>query len=97
MAYRQKTDLSGTDDENDIVLEPVSEDEIVTDTNTQPPHYFYMHTSIIDSFHIWFPFTAFEIQIFKTMNVDPCQLSPNSWCHDPNSSLVMTGAQTIAN
>jgi hypothetical protein len=42
LTYRRKTILSGSEDENDIITEPVGEDEIVTDTNTQTPHFFYM-------------------------------------------------------
>jgi hypothetical protein len=78
LAFRRKTILSGSQDENDVITEPVGEDEIVTDTNTQTPHFFYMYTSMIDYFNLWFPFTPFEISMLRTLNVAPCKLSPNS-------------------
>jgi hypothetical protein len=93
LTYRRKTILSGSDDENDIVTEPVGEDEIVTDTNTQTPHSFYMYTSIIDSFNIWLPFTPFEVLMLKTLNVAPCQLSPNSWGYMKAFELACLGLE----
>jgi hypothetical protein len=60
--YREKYDLSGSGDENDVVAEPVGEGEYVTTINTNEPHYFYIYNSLIFQFNLFFPFTAFKMQ-----------------------------------
>jgi hypothetical protein len=85
--------LSGSGDEADVITEPVGEVEYVTHVNSQPPHYFYMYSSLIDSFNLWFPFTPFEVSMLKTMNVAPCQLTPNSWAYIKGFELLCRGLE----
>ncbi|MCH80224.1 hypothetical protein A2U01_0000989 [Trifolium medium] len=77
--FRKAINLSGSDDESGVITEPVGENEFVTTVNTQPPHYFYMYTNLIQALNIWFPFTPFEGLMLKTLNVAPNQLHPNGW------------------
>jgi hypothetical protein len=67
--------------------------EVVTSSNTQPPHFFYMYTSVIEDFNIWFPFTPFEVSVLRTLNVAPSQLSPNSWGYVKAFQLVCLGLE----
>jgi hypothetical protein len=70
--------LSGTCVEGDVITEPVRKGEFVTTVNSQPPHYFYTYTNLIDTFILWYPFTSFEISMLRVLNVAPSQLHPNS-------------------
>ncbi|MCI67282.1 hypothetical protein A2U01_0088540 [Trifolium medium] len=44
-AFRRTVKLSGSKDENHIVIEPVNEDEFVTTVNSVEPHFFYMYAN----------------------------------------------------
>ncbi|GAU39444.1 hypothetical protein TSUD_290100 [Trifolium subterraneum] len=77
--FRQAVQVSGEGDEKRVVIDPVAVGEFVTTVNEQEPHYFYMYTHVLQTLHLWLPFNFFECQILRVMNVDPCQLHPNSW------------------
>jgi hypothetical protein len=89
--FRHSTILSGSRVENDVITEPVVASEVVTNSNVQPPHFFYMYTSVIEDFNIWFPFTPFEVSVLRTLNVAPSQLSPNSWGYMKAFQLACLG------
>ncbi|MCH81039.1 hypothetical protein A2U01_0001817 [Trifolium medium] len=78
-AFRSTVSLSFNKNEEEITLEPVGENEIVTTVGEVEPHYFYMYGAVIHTFNIWFPFSNFELQILNILSVAPVQLSPNSW------------------
>ncbi|MCI55934.1 hypothetical protein A2U01_0077185, partial [Trifolium medium] len=78
-SFRKAVMLSGLGDESGVVTEPVGEGEFVTTVNTADPHYFYMYTALIPVLNFWFPLTAFEGLMLKTMNMAPSQLHPNGW------------------
>ncbi|MCI45312.1 hypothetical protein A2U01_0066551, partial [Trifolium medium] len=40
-AFRKAVKLSGSQDENHIIIEPVNEGEFVTTVNSIEPHFFY--------------------------------------------------------
>jgi hypothetical protein len=76
--YRAKYDLSGTGNEGDVVAEPVGKGEYVTTVSVNEPSFFYMYSSLITQFNLFFPFTDFESSMLRTLNVVPIQLHPNS-------------------
>ncbi|CAJ2679794.1 unnamed protein product [Trifolium pratense] len=78
-SFRKTVKLSDPSHEESIITEPVSENEFVTTRNDTPPAYFYLYTNVIQPLNIWLPFTAFEAEMLKVINVAPTQLHPNSW------------------
>jgi hypothetical protein len=89
--YRGLYDVSGTFDENDVILEPVEEGEYVTGVPSSEPTSFYMYTRFIEDFHLYFPFTEFQKSMLRVLNVAPTQLSPNSWSFIKAFELVCFG------
>ncbi|GAU40770.1 hypothetical protein TSUD_26500 [Trifolium subterraneum] len=71
--------VSSEGNEDRIILDPVAEGEFVTTVNKREPHYFYMYTHVLQTLNFWLPFSNFECQMLRVMNVAPCQLHPNSW------------------
>ncbi|GAU23796.1 hypothetical protein TSUD_27050 [Trifolium subterraneum] len=67
------------EDEEEVVVDPVGEDELVTTVNMVEPHYFYMYGTVIQTFNLWFPLTQFEGDVLRVLNVAPVQLHPNTW------------------
>ncbi|MCI56223.1 hypothetical protein A2U01_0077474, partial [Trifolium medium] len=55
--FREVNKLYSGDDEDQIIVDPVGEEELVTTVNGETPHYFYMYGDVIRSFNLWFPFT----------------------------------------
>lgn len=41
--------------------------------------YFYFYSGVIEDFKIYIPFTDFESDLLKTLNIAPSQLRPNGW------------------
>ncbi|MCH80669.1 hypothetical protein A2U01_0001441 [Trifolium medium] len=78
-SFRKAVKLSDSRHEDSIITEPVREDEFVFSKNDKPPHYFYLYTGVIQPLNIWLPFTPFEAEMLKVLNVAPTQLHPNSW------------------
>ncbi|GAU42323.1 hypothetical protein TSUD_25490 [Trifolium subterraneum] len=93
--FRKVIKVSGSRDENRVLVDPVTEDEYVTTVNTQEPHYFYMYTHVLQTLNLWLPFTAFESQILKAMNVAPCQLHPNSWAFVKAFEIVCSNLDLV--
>jgi hypothetical protein len=93
ISYRAKYDVSGTGNEGDVVVEHVVEGEFVTSVNIQEPSFFYMYTSLITQFNLFFPFTEFESLMLRTLNVAPIQLHPNSWAFIKAFELACLGLE----
>jgi hypothetical protein len=91
--YRAKYDVSGTFDEGDVILEPVRAGEYVTSVHTAEPSFFYMYTSLINNFNLFFPFTRFEGSMLRALNVAPTQLHPSSWAFIKAFQLVCLGLE----
>jgi hypothetical protein len=91
--FRTKYDLSGSGDEGDIVAESVGEGEFVTTVNINEPHFFYMYSSLIHQFNLFFPFTEFESSMLRVPNVAHIQLHPNSWPFIKAFELVCLGLE----
>jgi hypothetical protein len=89
--FRKLYDVSGDFDEENVILEPVGEDEYVTSVHTNEPAFFYMYTHFIRDFHLYFPFTHFQTSMLRALNVAPSQLSPNSWSFIKAFELVSFG------
>ncbi|PNX58907.1 hypothetical protein L195_g059421, partial [Trifolium pratense] len=78
-SFRKVVKLSDPSHEDSIITEPVGENEFVFTRNDTPPDYFYLYTNVIQPLNIWLPFTTFEAEMLKVLNVAPTQLHPNSW------------------
>ncbi|WJX33912.1 hypothetical protein P8452_22076 [Trifolium repens] len=91
--YREKFDVSGTFDEKDVILEPVEEGEYVLGVPRSEHVSFYMHTKLIEDFHLYFPFTEFQKSMLRVLNVAPPQLSPNGWSFIKAFELVCFGLE----
>jgi hypothetical protein len=83
--------LSDSGREEDVVTEPVCNNELVTRVNTQTPHYFYMYTKVMENLNLSLPFIDFELAIMNVLNVAPTQLHPNGWAFVRAFELVCLG------
>ncbi|MCH83918.1 hypothetical protein A2U01_0004747, partial [Trifolium medium] len=90
-SYRKAVKLSCSECEELIISEPVREGEFVTTVNTTPPDYFYIYTNVIQALNIWLPFTAFEVDMLRVLNVAPTQLHPNSWAFIKAFEVICLG------
>jgi hypothetical protein len=93
--FREKYDVSGDFEEENVVLEPVVAGEYVTSAHTTDPPFFYMYTHFIKDFHLYFPFTPFQASMLRTLNVAPTQLSPNSWSFVKAFELICFGLDIL--
>jgi hypothetical protein len=89
--FRNDVMLSDSSREEDVVCDPVGDNELVTGVNTQPPHYFYMYTKVMQALNLSLPFTDFELAILNALNVAPTQLHPNGWAFVRAFELVCLG------
>jgi hypothetical protein len=93
--FREKFDVSGDFEEDDVVLEPVGEGEYVTGVPSSGPTSFYMYTKFIEDFHLYFPFTEFQQSMLRVLNVAPTQLSANSWSFIKAFELICFGLDIL--
>jgi hypothetical protein len=93
--FRKLFDVSGDFDEENVILEPVGEDEYVTFVHTTEPVFFYMYTNFIRNFHLYFPFIDFQTSMLRALNIAPTQLSPNSWSFIKAFELVCFGLDIL--
>ncbi|GAU44255.1 hypothetical protein TSUD_400010 [Trifolium subterraneum] len=93
--FRKIIKVSGARDENHVMIDPVTVDGYVTTVKTREPHYFYMYTHVFQTLNLWLPFTPFESQILKAMNVAPCLLHPNSWAFVKAFEIVCTSLDLV--
>ncbi|CAJ2653064.1 unnamed protein product [Trifolium pratense] len=91
-SFRKAVKLSDSPPREDLIItEPVKEGEFVFFKNDNPPHYFYLYTGVIQPLSIWLPFTPFEAEILKVLNVAPTQLHPNSWAFIKAYEVMCSG------
>jgi hypothetical protein len=91
--YWERFDVSGTFNEDDIILELVEEGEYVLGVPRSEHISFYMYTRLIEDFHLYFPFSEFQKSMLRVLNVAPPQLSPNSWSFIKAFELVCFGLE----
>jgi hypothetical protein len=89
--FRNDVTLSDSGREDDVVTDPVGDNELVTGVNTQPPHYFYKYTKVMEALNLSLPFTDFGLAILNVLNVSPTQLHPNGWAFVRAFELVCLG------
>ncbi|GAU24587.1 hypothetical protein TSUD_289480 [Trifolium subterraneum] len=63
--FREVIKLYDGGDDAEVIVDPVGEGEFITTVNVGEPHYFYMYGAIIQTFNLWFPLTAFEIDVLR--------------------------------
>ena len=73
--------VSSTGNEDGVILEPCETRENVCMSRPKGvnPEWFYFYVGVVEELNIQFPFTDFETDILRKMNVAPSQLRPNSW------------------
>ena len=78
---RSLWNVSSTGNEDDVILESCESGESVCMIRPKgvDSEWFYFYSGVIEEFSIQFPFSDFETDILRTINVAPSQLRPNSW------------------
>ncbi|KEH26424.1 hypothetical protein MTR_6g055980 [Medicago truncatula] len=78
--FRSKISISATKREEDIVLAPCPAGEKVCTMRLRGvKKIFHMYAAVLEEFGVKFPFTLFEIDVLRLLNVAPTQIHPNSW------------------
>ena len=70
-----------TEIENDYRLELAGVDDRVCLQVPEPQSWFYMYEEVVTVVGVKAPFTPFEIDLLRTLEVAPIQLHPNGWAH----------------
>ena len=73
--------ISSTGSEDDVILESCGPKErvCILRPKSVSEEFFYFYPSILEDFNIRIPFTDFEVDVLRTINIAPSQLHPNSW------------------
>lgn len=81
LRLRSDIPVSSTGNKEDIVLEPylVGERVYITRPKGVFDEYFYFYSEVIEDFKVCIPFTDFESDLLKTLNITPSQLRSNGW------------------
>ncbi|GAU22943.1 hypothetical protein TSUD_326710 [Trifolium subterraneum] len=81
--FREIVKLYSRENEEEVVVDPVGEDGLVTTVNTVEPHYFYIRENeeevVVDPVGEDGLVTTFEGDVLRALNVAPIQLHPNTW------------------
>lgn len=79
--FRPTTLVSSTRNEDDVILEPcvAGERVYIILPKEVSDEYFYFYSRVIEDFKVRFPFTDFESDLLKTLNIAPSQLLLNEW------------------
>jgi hypothetical protein len=79
--FRSKFDISATESEEDVVLLSCDPDERVCDQEMagEGDESYFVYTTVLEEFGVKIPFTPFEMDVLKFLNVAPTQIRPNSW------------------
>lgn len=83
--------ISSTGNEEDILLEPcvICERVCITRPRGLSYEYFYFYSGVIEDFKICIPFTKFEFDLLKTLNITPSfSLSWKKWTKEAGFPLV---------
>jgi hypothetical protein len=80
-SFRSKFDISATGREEDVVLLSCDPDERVCDQEMagEGDESYFVYTTVLEEFGVKIPFTPFEMDVLKFLNVAPTQIFPNSW------------------
>ncbi|RHN55697.1 hypothetical protein MtrunA17_Chr5g0420781 [Medicago truncatula] len=78
---RSKFNISSTGHEEDVVVLSCDADERVCDQEMggEQDESFLMYMAVLEVFGVKIPFTYFEMDVPKFINVAPSQIRPNSW------------------
>ncbi|KEH33519.1 hypothetical protein MTR_3g045050 [Medicago truncatula] len=78
--FRSKLLVSSTKREKDIVLAPCPAGEKVCTMRPKGvKEVFHMYGAALEEFGVKIPFTLFEMDVLRLLNVAPTQIHPNSW------------------
>ncbi|AES70118.2 hypothetical protein MTR_3g048220 [Medicago truncatula] len=78
--FSSKLSVSSTTREEDIVLAPCPPDEKVCSMRPKGvKEIFHMYGAVLEEFGVRIPFTLFEMDVLRMLNVAPTQIHPNSW------------------
>lgn len=78
--FRSKISISATKREEDIVLAPCPVGETVCTMRPRGvKEIFHMYAAVLEEFRVKIPFTLFEMDVLRLLNVAPTQIHPNSW------------------
>ncbi|RHN51914.1 hypothetical protein MtrunA17_Chr6g0474441 [Medicago truncatula] len=78
--FRSKLSVSSTKREEDIVLAPCPAGEKVCTMRPKGvKEIFHMYDAVLEEFGVKIPFTLFEMDVLRLLNVAPTQIHPNSW------------------
>jgi hypothetical protein len=80
-SFRSKFDISATGREEDVVLLSCDPDERACDQEMagEGDESYFVYTAVLEEFGVKIPFTPFEMDVLKFLNVAPTQIRPNSW------------------
>ena len=80
-SFRSKFNISSTGHEEDVVVLSCDENECVCDQEMagDQDESFFMYMTVLEEFGVKIPFTPFEMDVLKFLNVAPSQIRLNSW------------------
>lgn len=77
---RSKLSISSTSREEDVALAPCPPGEKVCSRRPKGvKEIFHMYAAVLEEFGVRIPFTLFEMDVLRLLNVAPTQIRPNSW------------------
>jgi hypothetical protein len=79
--------------EEDVIIEPCRKGEKVCILlpDGVPSHIFYTYSHVLEDLNVKIPFTDFECEILKFLNVAPTQIHPNSWAFIRGFEILAKG------
>ena len=78
--FKSKNVVSATGREEDIELRPCPPGEIVCVLRPKGVReIFHMYGAVLEEFGVRIPFTLFQMDVLRFLNVAPTQIRPNSW------------------
>ncbi|AES60107.2 hypothetical protein MTR_1g040490, partial [Medicago truncatula] len=79
--FRSKMDISSTENEKDVTVSPCDVGERVCDQRLESvvDESFLMYMAVLEEFGVMIPFTDFETDVLKFLNVAPSQICHNIW------------------
>lgn len=80
-SFRSKFNISATEREEDVVLLSCDPDERACDQEMmgEGDESYFVYTAFLEEFGVKIPFTPFEMDVLRLLNVAPTQIRPNSW------------------